>query len=69
MPAIFKTSFQDQIVTIIDCFEIFIEQAKIKKTAAATWSNYKHSQTAKYLIGITPQGNKILLKLTRKVKR
>lgn len=66
MPEVFQRSFQDQIVIIIDCFEVFIEQSSVLKTSSATWSNYKHSHTVKYLIGITPQGNFIrLLKMQK----
>ena len=41
---------------IIDCFEIFVERATDLKARAQTWSNYKHHNTVKFLIGITPQG-------------
>ena len=42
---------------IIDCFEIFIEHPSIVLARAQTLSSYKHHNTAKYLIGITPQGS------------
>lgn len=61
MPEVFQRSFQDQIVIIIDCFEVLIEQSSVLKTSSSTWSNYKHSHTVKYLIGMTPQGNFIRL--------
>ena len=42
---------------IIDCFEIFIERPSSNVLARAqTFSSYKHHNTVKYLIGITPQG-------------
>lgn len=41
---------------IIDCFEIFIERPSILLARSQTYSSYKHHNTAKYLIGITPQG-------------
>ena len=44
------------MVSIIDCSEIFIEQPKNLTARAQTWSNYKHNNTAKYLIGITLSG-------------
>lgn len=41
---------------IIDCFEIFLERAENVLARAQTYSSYKHHNTVKYLIGITPQG-------------
>ena len=41
---------------IIDCFEIFLERADNVLARAQTYSSYKHHNTVKYLIGITPQG-------------
>lgn len=43
-------------VVIIDCFEIFLERATNPLARAQTYSSYKHHNTVKYLIGITPQG-------------
>ena len=54
MPIAFK-KFGKRIV-IIDCFEIFMERPSTLKARAQTWSNYKHHNTCKFLIGITPQG-------------
>ncbi|XP_046862061.1 uncharacterized protein LOC124455472 [Xenia sp. Carnegie-2017] len=42
---------------IIDCFEIFIDRASNPLARAKTYSSYKHHNTVKYLIGITPQGS------------
>lgn len=42
---------------IIDCFEIFIDRASNPLARAQTYSSYKHHNTVKYLIGITPQGS------------
>ena len=44
-------------IVIIDCFEVFIERPSSNKPRAQTWSNYKHHNTCKFLIGITPQGS------------
>ena len=55
LPQSFKKNFKD-CVYIIDCSEIFIERPKIVTVRAQTWSNYKHNNTSKYLIGITPAG-------------
>ena len=40
----------------IDCSEVFIEQPKSLTNQAATWSDYKHHNTVKFLVGITPTG-------------
>nr|XP_047140775.1 uncharacterized protein LOC105846491 [Hydra vulgaris] len=41
---------------IIDCFEIFINKPSNLCARAATWSQYKHHNTVKFLIGVSPQG-------------
>ena len=41
---------------IIDCFEVFVERPSNLLARAQTYSAYKHHNTAKYLIGITPHG-------------
>ena len=41
---------------IIDCFEIFIDRPSNLLARAQTFSSYKHHNTVKVLIGITPQG-------------
>ena len=51
IPASFKPAYR-KVVSIIDCFEVFIERPH-NLTAR---SNYKHNNTAKYLIAITPSG-------------
>lgn len=43
-------------VVIIDCFEIFIDRPSALLPRAQTYSQYKHHNTTKFLIGITPQG-------------
>lgn len=55
LPTTFKNKFSSCAV-ILDCFEIFIERPSCLLARAQTWSSYKHHNTAKYLIGITPQG-------------
>ena len=55
MPKSFKPDF-DMCRCIIDCAEISIEKTYNPKARAETWSNYKHQNTIKYLIGITPAG-------------
>ena len=55
MPSDFKRHF-NKCVCIIDCFEVFCERPSDLKARALTYSNYKHHNTVKVLIGITPQG-------------
>lgn len=57
MPMEFRKYFGLNVAVIIDCFEIFIERPSNLKARAQTWSSYKHHNTAKYLIGISPQGS------------
>lgn len=56
MPMCFQASFGKKMVVIIDCFEIFIDWPSNLSAHASTWSNYKHHNTAKVLLGIAPQG-------------
>lgn len=56
MPRVFQKNFGKKVSVIIDCFEIFIERPSSLIARAMTWSNYKHHNTIKFLIGITPQG-------------
>ena len=55
MPMVFYKHYPCCIV-IIDCFEIFIDCPTELLAQAQTYSQYKHHNTIKYLIGITPQG-------------
>ena len=41
---------------VIDCFEVFIEKPANLLVRSQTFSTYKHHNTAKFLIGICPQG-------------
>ena len=56
MPMCFQESFGKKVAIIIDCFEIFLDHPTNLQARAYTWSNYKHKNTAKVLIGIVPQG-------------
>ncbi|XP_013406439.1 uncharacterized protein LOC106170924 [Lingula anatina] len=56
MPMSFREHFGTKVAVIIDCFEIPMECPSNLKARNETWSSYKHNNTAKYLIGITPQG-------------
>ena len=55
MPECFQYSFGKRITVIIDCFEIFIEKPSNLLAQAQTFSSYKHHNTTKVLIGVTPQ--------------
>ena len=39
---------------ILDCAEVFIERPKPLDCQAATWSDYKHHNIIKFLVGISP---------------
>ena len=41
---------------ILDCFEIQIQKPKRPAAQRQTWSNYKHNNTIKVLVGIMPSG-------------
>ena len=55
LPTAFRGTFM-KCVSIIDCFEIFIDKPKDLKARSQTYSQYKGHNTMKFLIGITPQG-------------
>ena len=48
--------FFKKCCVIIDCTEVFVERPSDLMARAQTWSNYKHHNTIKFLLGITPQG-------------
>ena len=56
MPHQFIEAFGNKVAVIIDCFEIFIERPSNLKARSETFSHYKHNNTLKYLIGVTPRG-------------
>lgn len=56
VPECFKEAYGDKVAIIIDCFEIRSETPGNMRARAQTFSQYKGGITAKYLIGITPQG-------------
>ena len=55
IPSKFKHRFP-RLRCIIDCTEIFTERPLKLRTRAQMYSNYKSHQTAKYLVGIAPNG-------------
>ena len=46
----------DSCAVIIDCFEVFLKRPSNLLARPQTFSSYKHHNTVKYLIDITPQG-------------
>lgn len=56
MPMSFRQAFGCKVAVIVDCFEVLIERPSNLLARAQTWSNYKHSNSAKFLIGISPSG-------------
>lgn len=61
MPMAFIENFQSKVRVILDCFEVFIDRPTSLVVRAATWSHYKHHNTVKFMIGISPQGSVIFL--------
>ena len=56
MPFCFRPNYGLSVTSIINCFELYIEKPSSLLTKSCTWSQYKHYNTAKYLISITLQG-------------
>ena len=56
MPQCFIDSFGFKTTVVIDCFGLFVDKPTNLMARAQTYSNYKHHNTVKVLIGITPQG-------------
>ena len=57
MPVCFQYAFEKKVTVVIDCFELFIERPSNLLARAQTFSSYKHHNTIKILIGISPQGS------------
>ena len=55
MPQCFKKMYPHTRI-ILDCTEMFIQMPTSFRSQSATFSNYKHHNTAKGLIGIAPNG-------------
>ena len=56
LPESFVKKGHSKCRVILDCSEVFIERPKSLKSQAKTWSDYKHHNTIKFLIGIAPNG-------------
>ena len=50
MPFCFCCNYGLKVTSIIDCFEIFIERPSNLLAKNCTWSQYKHYNTAKYIL-------------------
>ena len=55
MPESFKQMYSSTRV-VMDCTEIFIEMPSSFRSQSVTYSSYKHHNTPKALIGISPSG-------------
>lgn len=56
-PKFRKVLGHSKLASIIDCFEVRMEVPSKPLAKSQCWSSYKHSQTIKILIGISPQGS------------
>jgi len=56
MPNCFRACYGTKVVAIVDCYEIKIETPSNLVAKSATWSQYKHSNTAKVFIAMCSQG-------------
>ncbi|XP_076110548.1 uncharacterized protein LOC143079205 isoform X1 [Mytilus galloprovincialis] len=55
MPKCFKYFPKTRVV--IDCTEFFVQKPSLPSAQRITWSSYKHNNTFKLLVGITPSGS------------
>ena len=55
-PMELRSYLEGPVIIMIDCFEVFIDIPSNLEARSLTWSSYKHHNTIKFLIGITPQG-------------
>ena len=61
LPEAFIKTGNNKFRVILDCAEVFIERPKSLDCQAATWSDYKHHNPIKFLVGIPPSGFNIFL--------
>jgi len=62
MPNYFCACYGAKVVaTIVDCYEIKMETLSHLVAKSATWSQYKHANTAKVFIAMCPQGGTIFV--------
>ena len=55
LPPGFRERFPDTYA-LIDCSEVFLETPSDLHMQSSSWSNYKHHNTAKFLIACIPNG-------------
>ena len=55
MPYVFKEKYPKTYI-IIDTSEVFVATPTDLQLQSSTWSNYKHHNTMKFLVGCTPNG-------------
>ncbi|XP_041365575.1 uncharacterized protein LOC121380690 isoform X2 [Gigantopelta aegis] len=68
MPNVIKITYP-KCVSIIDCFEVFSQRPGQLTARAQTWSNYKHNNTIKFLVSITPTGANVRIHVERAIER
>ncbi|XP_064475071.1 uncharacterized protein LOC135389050 [Ornithodoros turicata] len=56
LPRLSKKRQFKNVRVIVDCTEVRIERASSTTMQSTTWTSYKHANTMKFLIGITPNG-------------
>lgn len=54
LPKCFKYFPNTRVV--IDCTEFYVQKPSLPSAQRITWSNYKHQNTFKLLVGISPSG-------------
>ena len=57
LPHVFKENYPSTYAIIIDGTELFMETPSDLQMQSSTWSEYKHHNTSKCLIGCTPNGS------------
>ena len=55
-PNVFRKAGYSNCRVILDNAEVFIERSKSFDNQAYAWSDYKHRNTIKFLVGISPNG-------------
>ena len=55
LPSSFKEKYPNTYI-ILDASELFIQTPTDLHLQSSTWSNYKHHNTSKFLVGCTPNG-------------
>ncbi|XP_077545109.1 uncharacterized protein LOC144158245 [Haemaphysalis longicornis] len=55
-PPAFQDTLFDGLAGIIDCKEVFIQRPTLMTARSETYSNYKHHNTVKLLVVISPSG-------------